>query len=225
MNGTVIAHPILTGSIYPVRAGMKKPKIVGEDGEYQLISEEKSTPTGLLARLFIMSAINRMVRAGETVTQWDNIHQVFVDMGTKESGSNLTMLKRVLQTFNHTIFSTPEGYLQLHIELFGEGIKAKADEKLVQTIQEQGVYLNLSVINKLRGRGIGGIPIDIYAWAIYLAQKSESRSFIPWSEIATKTALSNSPKLPYYFAKSLRILNQATQRIDAQVTKDGLLLI
>ena len=220
----ILAHPILTGSIYPVRSNTRTPVISDGSAEYRLIPEEGCPPSGLLARLFSMIAFNKMLARGDTATSWDNIHQIFADMGTKESGANLAILKKNLIAFNRTTISTPYGPLHLRIENLGGCLLVTADEDLVGLIHEQGVKLSLDAVHKLRGKGIGGVPIDLYAWAVSISQRGAAKGVIPWSEIACRTALSNNANLPLYFGKSMDLVNQVCQVISAKTTKEGLVI-
>lgn len=220
----IIAHPILTGSIYPIRSNTRIPVITEGDAEYRLIPGGGYPPAGLLARLFSMIAINRMIDRGGNTTRWDNVHQVFADMDTKESGSNLSCLKRNLAAFNTTVFSTPYGPLRLQTETTDSGLSVTADAMLINLISDQGVRLSIDAVRKLRGKGIGGVPIDLYAWAIHLSRKGTSEHMIPWSEVACRTALADNPNLPRYFAKSMQLVNQVCEVIKVIPTKDGLIL-
>lgn len=220
---SIIAHPILTGSIYPVRSNTRIPVINDGDNEYRLIPEGQP-PAGLLARLFSMTALTKMLDRGDTTASWANVHQIFDDMDTKESGSNLAVLKRNLAAFNTTTFSTPYGPLHLHTETTAGQLYATADTMLVSLVSEQGVRLNIDTVRRLRGRGIGGVPIDLYAWAVLISRRGASKRVIPWSEVACRTALSDNPNLPRYFVKSMQLVNQVCQVTMAKPTKEGLIL-
>ena len=223
MSKTLLAHPIITGSVFPVRANTKQPAIRDlSGGVYRLLSESGETPSGLLARILTMTIATRMIEEHSMTVRWDNLNRLFDDMNTRVSGSSIRTFHRNLELFNTMICSTPKGNWELHADSSGRELSFSASPLFLEIMQSQGVEVDKHTVQLLRGTGVGGVPIDMYVWLVSISEMPGFERIFPWAELETMSALTGNSNFPLYFTKSLYEVSDVFHGIHADPLEDGL---
>lgn len=220
-EGTLHAHPILTGSVFPIRS-VEPPTICDPAGEiYHLISDE-ALPSGLIARLLMMTAATRMIENGTNSATWNNISSLLNDMMVARSGSSNMFIRRTLRAFSAATISTPHGNLHLTpLTDDGRKITLIADPPLLDVISSEGVLAENRIIQLLRGKGPGGVSTDLYLWLLSMRDTPMDRLFT-WPELRTITALSGIRNFPMRFTKSVYEVSSVYREVDVIPLVDGI---